>query len=213
MRFPFLARFPARLIGLGVRPLLCDPGAHCFYFHSNGHLTNINNINLLVLNALDQIDAGLKGRQLQHPLHDKLKAAAGQILRATGVINNLRTFARASGASMHSIILADAIASAAALLGETLRLQQVELSIHVADRKAEVWGDMLQIEQVLVNLLTNACDALSAAAVRRIVITAEADEDWQMVTVTDTGHGIAPETLAHIFDPFFTTKEVGRSYQ
>ena len=170
----------------------------------------LNNINLLVLNALDQVDVELKGRQLQHPLHEKLEAAAEQVQRATGVINNLRTFARASGTSMHAIVLADAIDSATALLRETLRLQQVELSIHMADRKAEVWGDRLQIEQVLVNLLTNACDALNDAAVKRIMITAEADEDWELVTVTDTGHGIAPQTLPHIFDPFFTTKEVGR---
>lgn len=72
---------------------------------------------------------------------------------------------------------------------------EIELLVHLADSHAEVWGNRIQLEQVVVNLLMNASDALKGAAFKRVTITVEADEDRHVVTVTDTGHGIAPEAL------------------
>jgi C4-dicarboxylate-specific signal transduction histidine kinase len=61
----------------------------------------------------------------------------------------------------------------------------------------------------MVNLLINASDALKEAVVKRASIAVKTDGDWEVVTVSDTGHGMTVETLSHIFDPFYTTKEVG----
>lgn len=169
----------------------------------------LNNIKLLVLNALDQVDEGLNGRQLQHPLHEKLEIAAAQVERASSIVQNLRTFARDSGMKKGPVVLEEAIHSAAALLAETFRMGEIELSVDLADSKAEVWGNRLQLEQVLVNLLMNASDALKEAMVKRVSITVKTDGDWKVLTVKDTGHGMTAETISHIFDPFYTTKEVG----
>lgn len=169
----------------------------------------LNNINLLVLNALDQVDEGLNGRQLQHRLHETLEIVAAQVQRASSIVQNLRTFARAAGVKKGPVVLRDAIQSSGALLGETFRMGGVELSVDLENPEAQVWANRLQLEQVLVNLLMNASDALKEAAVKRVSITVKTDGDWEVVTVTDTGHGIAAETLSHIFDPFYTTKEVG----
>jgi two-component system C4-dicarboxylate transport sensor histidine kinase DctB len=106
-------------------------------------------------------------------------------------------------------VLGDAIHSSVALLAETFRMEQIQVSVDLADSKAEVWGNRLQLEQVMVNLLMNASDALKKAVVKRISITVRTEGDWKVVTVSDTGHGMTVETLSHIFDPFYTTKDVG----
>jgi signal transduction histidine kinase len=169
----------------------------------------LNNIKLLVLNALDQVDGGLNGRELQQPLHEKLEIVAAQVERASSIVKNLRTFARDSGMKKGPVVLGETISSAAALLAETFRMGEIELSVDLADSKAEVWGNRLQLEQVVVNLLMNASDALKGAVVKRVSITAKTDGAWEVVTVRDTGHGMATGILSHIFDPFYTTKEVG----
>ena len=169
----------------------------------------LNNIGLLVFNAIDQVEHGLKGRQLQDPLHAKLDAALAQVERAGRIIQNLRTFARASGTTMGPVVLAEVIQASVGLLSEPLRLGAIEVSVNLEDPAAEAWGNTLQLEQVLVNLLTNAKDAVARTAVKRITITVHPDHEWQVITVTDTGQGMTDDTLLHIFDPFYTTKEVG----
>jgi len=169
----------------------------------------LNNIGLLVFNALDQIEQGLKGRQLQEPLHAKLDAALAQVERAGRIIQNLRTFARASGTTMGPVVLAEVIQASVGLVSEQFRLGVIEVSVDLEDPSAEAWGNTLQLEQVVVNLLTNAKDAVAQTSVKRITIMVRPDHEWQLITVTDTGHGMTDDTLLHIFDPFYTTKEVG----
>ncbi len=83
--------------------------------------------------------------------------------------------------------------------------------------------DQTQIDQILANLCVNACDAIDGAGAITIETSnvtmtqdevadtfAEATGDYVLLSITDTGHGIDQETLAHIFEPFFTTKEVGK---
>ena len=169
----------------------------------------LNNIKLLVLNALDQVDEGLTGRQLQQPLHEKLEIVAAQVERASSIVQNLRTFARDAGMKKGPVVLGEAIHSAVALLAETFRIGAIELAVHLTNPTAQVWGNRLQLEQVLVNLLMNASHAVKGALVKQVCITTKSDGAWEVLTVSDTGHGIAPETLPYIFDPFYTTKEVG----
>jgi C4-dicarboxylate-specific signal transduction histidine kinase len=110
---------------------------------------------------------------------------------------------------MGPVVLAEVIQASVGLLSEPLRLGAIEVSVNLEDPAAEAWGNTLQLEQVLVNLLTNAKDAVARTAVKRITITVHPDHEWQVITVTDTGQGMTDDTLLHIFDPFYTTKEVG----
>ena len=93
----------------------------------------LNNIKLLVLNALDQVDGGLNGRKLQQPLHEKLEIVAAQVDRASSIVKNLRTFARDSGMKRGPVVPGETISSAAALLAETFRMREIELSVDLAD--------------------------------------------------------------------------------
>jgi signal transduction histidine kinase len=89
---------------------------------------------------------------------------------------------------------------------------QVTVEIVVADDLPAAWGDAVQIQQVLVNLITNAIDAMKAVSGRRRRLRLEADfsEDGEiLIAVADTGVGIAPDEARRVFEPLFTTKPDG----
>ena len=66
------------------------------------------------------------------------------------------------------------------------------------------------MEQVLVNLISNACDAMETRPVRKLVLTAEVDSTSLNISISDTGMGISKDNLEHIFDSFYTTKPKGK---
>jgi two-component system C4-dicarboxylate transport sensor histidine kinase DctB len=94
------------------------------------------------------------------------------------------------------------------LLDTRLRDENVSIVLHLT-RPAWVRGDAIRLEQVLINLLRNALDAMHDKPCKRLEIRLEADEQLWRLTVADNGGGIAEEHLAQVFDPFFTTKPVG----
>ncbi len=169
----------------------------------------LNNINLFVHNALDQVDKTLHGQPAQESIHRGLDMALGQIARAARIINNLRSFARTAGTDRGPVPVTELIHDSVSLLHEKLHQGNIEVAVTLEDPRTEVWANRLQLEQVLVNLLTNACDALHVAAVKQITVTGRTDQAWHVITVSDTGEGMPAEMVPRIFDPFFTTKEVG----
>jgi signal transduction histidine kinase len=88
-----------------------------------------------------------------------------------------------------------------------MRAIEVTFDLHGVD--LIVLGNPIQLEQVFINLLTNARDALTDADRREVHIASRQDGDKVIATVADTGSGIPVEVEQRIFDPFFTTKEVG----
>jgi two-component system C4-dicarboxylate transport sensor histidine kinase DctB len=76
-------------------------------------------------------------------------------------------------------------------------------------RPAKVRGDAIRLEQVLVNLLRNALDAMADTSTRQLDIALAPERGRWLLTVTDSGSGIAEDHLSQVFDPFFTTKPVG----
>jgi C4-dicarboxylate-specific signal transduction histidine kinase len=98
---------------------------------------------------------------------------------------------------------------AISLMHEQLRLRQIELRLQFPSEEVLVFGNAIQLEQVMINLLTNARDALAGAAQKLITIACTMEPDKVELRVCDTGPGIPPDFEKRIFDPFFTTKEVG----
>ena len=90
-----------------------------------------------------------------------------------------------------------------------MRSEQVELRTRVDD-EAEVLGDAIRLEQVLLNLLHNALDAMADSEARILEVRIARDGDACLLSVEDSGGGIAEETLGRVFEPFFTTKPVGQ---
>ena len=103
----------------------------------------------------------------------------------------------------------DTITAALALTGEQLRLNNVTLDVKHTDEQPVVLANAIQLEQVFVNLLSNARDAVKQSATKTVKIITRVHNGGVEAIVQDTGVGISPEDLNCIFDPFFTTKEVG----
>ncbi len=137
-----------------------------------------------------------------------LERISSQTLRAGKIIDNLRDFTRGHASGDTAISLADAARRTDGLVGAMIRGDGVTLEIAVPEDLPLVRGEVTRVEQVLVNLLTNARDALLARprTRRAIRMTAAVDADVVRLEVSDTAGGIPADVLDRVFDPFFTTK-------
>jgi len=106
-------------------------------------------------------------------------------------------------------VLSEVITSSFSLIQEQLRLRQIGVKVEMPDEEVVVIGNAIQLEQVFLNLLTNARDAMNEQEEKQIIITCTTNDDLVEIRVRDTGSGIDPAIAPRIFDPFFTTKEVG----
>ncbi|WP_460109371.1 sensor histidine kinase [Pseudomonas sp. H3_E06] len=138
-----------------------------------------------------------------------LKPLDDMLTRMAALTGHLKTFARKSPSGLRERLdLAAVVDQALQLLDTRLRDEQISTVLHLT-RPAWVRGDAIRLEQVLINLLRNALDAMADQPIKRLEVRLEADEQLWRLTVSDSGTGIAEEHLAQVFDPFFTTKAVG----
>ncbi|GAC1566339.1 MAG: hypothetical protein NVS3B14_07810 [Ktedonobacteraceae bacterium] len=168
----------------------------------------LNNIGLFVGNAIDLIELGTTDNNPDRTLHE-LYNAMQQVRKATEIISHLRTFGRAAPVSFEQVSIQQVVERAISLMHEQLRLRQIETMLHFPEEEVVVIGNAIQLEQVVINLLTNARDALANVTRKVITITCTLEEESVELRVSDTGPGIPADLEQRIFDPFFTTKEVG----
>jgi len=166
----------------------------------------LNNIGLFVGNAIDHIELGVGDRER---LLDELRHAVQEVRRATAIISHLRTFGRVAPVSREPVRINGVVRRSFSLLYEQLRMRQIEVRLDLCPEDPVVVGNAIQLEQVFINLLTNARDALADAPRKLIHIESAVSEDVVDLLVRDTGPGIPEGLQQRIFDPFFTTKEVG----
>ncbi len=168
----------------------------------------LNNIGLFIGNAIDLIELGLTDTQPDRITHE-LASAMQQVRKATEIISHLRTFGRAASVSYEPVMLGQVIRNSISLMQEQLRLRQIEVRLDFADEELTVVGNAIQLEQVFINLLTNARDALADRPRKVVTIAYVQHDDSVELSFCDTGPGVPPDLEQRIFDPFFTTKEVG----
>jgi len=166
----------------------------------------LNNIGLFIGNVLDQVR---RGSFEDADVIEELESAMEQVRKATAIISHLRTFGRAAPVSLEAVDVDDVIERSLLLMQEQLRLRGIEIELDLSPETLIVLGNSIQLEQVFINLLTNARDALAESRGKTIRIATTADANWIRIRFSDTGPGIAKELEQRIFDPFFTTKEVG----
>ncbi|OXH92102.1 two-component sensor histidine kinase, partial [Burkholderia multivorans] len=136
----------------------------------------------------------------------------GKLVDGMAVLTGeLKTFARKPDVERVAVSLNEAVAHARLIYDARLRDEGVQLDVNIAPGTT-VSAESSQLQQVIVNLLGNALDAVHDAPVRRIAIAADAPDAHGRVrfTVTDSGAGIAPDVLPHLFEPFVTTKPRGQ---
>jgi len=130
--------------------------------------------------------------------------------RAAKIVSNLLTFARQHQPERTIADLNQVIDDTLELRRYALRVAQIEVETRLDPRLPITWADPFQLQQVVLNLITNAEQALSAwDGERKIVLTTAHQGGHLVIRVGDSGPGIAPEHLPRIFNPFFTTKAVG----
>ena len=144
-------------------------------------------------------------------LNDKLERIEGQTARAAAIIDHMRMFGREAKESPEPIDPRNIVINALDLMGEQLRLAGIEIVTEFAENCTSILGHSIQMEQVILNLLTNARDAMvEAAGEAKITLKVFQVDDFIHITSEDTGSGIPDDVLSRIFEPFYTTKEMGK---
>jgi len=166
----------------------------------------LNNIGLYLGNVIDQVELGQVD---QERIVRDLQGAQEQVRKASEIISHLRTFGRDATVSVEPVDVNEVIERSLSFMYEQLRLHQIEVRLDLRAVPAIVSGNSIQIEQVFINLLTNARDALEESKRKCVEVNSVRDGELIRVTFRDTGPGIPEGLEQRIFDPFFTTKEVG----
>jgi two-component system sensor kinase FixL len=135
--------------------------------------------------------------------------AIEQVDRAAQIIRRLREFVAKGEADRRTESLSKIIEEASALALVGARSQGVRAAINLDPDAESAFVDKIQIQQVLVNLVRNAIEAMAASATRNLAITSRRVGDMIEVAVTDTGPGIAESIKARLFEPFVTSKATG----
>jgi two-component system C4-dicarboxylate transport sensor histidine kinase DctB len=129
--------------------------------------------------------------------------------RAAELIAHLRRFARKPGVVLAPVEVGEVVATALSLFGPRLDAEQVELRRVLPAGRLHVRAEEIRLEQVLVNLVANALDAVAGVPGATLTVGACRRGHNVEIWVQDSGSGIDPAHIERIFDPFFTTKPVG----
>jgi C4-dicarboxylate-specific signal transduction histidine kinase len=144
-------------------------------------------------------------------LYGKLSRIEQQTVRAAAIIDHMRMFGRKAEEDPAPVDPRKVVTNSLNLMGEQLRLAGIELVTELAEDCPFVLGHTIQLEQVLLNLLTNARDAIvQREGEAKITLRVFFDDEGVQICTEDTGGGIPEEILPRIFEPFFTTKEMGK---
>ncbi|WP_422374008.1 sensor histidine kinase [Roseibium sp.] len=133
----------------------------------------------------------------------------GMVTRMAEIAKTLKGFTRKSGTDIKPVSLRQVIDEATLLLQPQIKQKKVDLSLDLPDADIIVKGGRIRLEQVVINLLSNAVDAVSGSPLPHVTLTLKRDNQEAVLTVSDNGPGIDADVLPQIFDPFFTTKDVG----
>lgn len=134
-------------------------------------------------------------------------------LRASAVIRKLRAFLARQAVEKQPFHVVDAVREVESLVRREARRRRIAFDLRLPSTPAQVLGDRTQFQQILLNLLLNAMDAVADQPEDRRTIVISLQERLRgeeiEIAVEDRGHGIAPENLQRLFDSFFTTKRQG----
>jgi PAS domain S-box-containing protein len=143
----------------------------------------------------------ISGDEQKAPLLEKI---ARQTFRASEIVNSLLNFSRTSPTEFISVDLNKIVSETLALMEHQLTKTQVTATLTLDERLPRIKGSPGKLQQVFLNLFLNARDAMEKGGV--LAVKTSAHDGHVLVTVADSGAGIARENLEKIFDPFFTTK-------
>lgn len=167
---------------------------------------NIISMELQLLQSLESLPPAIL---------DELKICTSQISRIVTITENLKVFSRIPKKKMIMANINNVIDHLLTLHATQLKIEEIETDVHYQPGLPEIILDREKIEEVLLNLISNAMDAMEGQEKKILRITTEkeslpGDHDQLRIMIADTGTGIKSEDMSKIFDPFYTTKETGK---
>ena len=160
-------------------------------------------------------EAGLRWLRRDVPDLKEVTTSIGHVVaqgrRASEIVTRIRTFLKKAPPQRDMLQIGEIIEEATALVARELAKDKVTLTVESQPSLPPIRGDRVQLQQVLVNLLINAGQAMAGQPGSRTITLRAGSEDSETlaITVQDSGPGIQPEDLPRLFDPFFTTKDGG----
>ncbi|MBP1097721.1 PAS domain-containing sensor histidine kinase [Bradyrhizobium diazoefficiens] len=160
-------------------------------------------------------EAGLRWLRRDVPDLKEVATTIGHVVaqgrRASEIVTRIRTFLKKAAPQQDMLQIGEVIEEATALVARELAKDDVALTVELQHGLPPVRGDRIQLQQVLVNLLINASQAMSGRPGSRVITlrAGTVDSETLAITVQDSGPGIPPDDMARLFDPFFTTKDDG----
>ena len=160
-------------------------------------------------------NAGLRWLNRREPNVEEARSAfecvASEGHRAGQIITGIRAMFRKDSGNRSLVSVSELVCEVVSTsLGE-LKSRRVSLALELLDNLSPVRADRIQLQQVLLNLLTNAVDSMASITDRPHVLRVRSErlEDWALISVQDSGTGITPEHAERVFEAFFTTKPNG----
>ena len=172
-------------------------------------------VNQPIAGVVTNAEAGLRWLNGAMPDLEEAKASLGLIVRdanrASAVIRRIRDFLKKEHSQTTSIDANGVVREAIALTRGEIEKRFIELRTQLSDDLSRVRGDRIQLQQVVVNLILNAVEAMADTPPPRelLVTSGKASDGGVLVAVRDSGAGIDPRDLHRIFEAFFTTKPTG----
>jgi two-component system NtrC family sensor kinase len=151
----------------------------------------------------------IRDSELTDTQRDSLEVIKAETMRASQVVKDLLAFARRSEPHREPLDVNLVITRTLRLRHYQLSTNQIHVQTMLGAELPSVVGDARQLQQVCLNLVTNAIQAMAPAGGGRLRVVTRADGSSVVLEVTDTGHGIPAAVRARIFEPFFTTKSEG----
>jgi PAS domain S-box-containing protein len=192
--------------------------AHVSRISTIGELTAsiAHEVNQPLSGIVNSGSACLRWLAANPPNLDEVREAVRRIIgagkHAGEVIARIRAMTKRTAAAKEELDLNETIREILVLVGDEAKRQSVILRTSFAIDLSHVWGDRVQLQQVVLNLLINGIEAMSGVSERArelVITTRNLDPEQVQVTVEDSGMGIDPSTIEKIFEPFYTTKSTG----
>jgi signal transduction histidine kinase len=166
--------------------------------------------------SITNANTALRWLAAEPPNLDEAREALNRILRdgkrASDIIVRIRAFVRKEAPRTDRFDLNEMVSEIVALSGTELRRHGISPRTRLADGLPPVTGDRVQLQQVVLNLILNAADAMGEAreeSPELLIMTGRDEAGGGRVAVRDTGPGLAPDSLPRLFDAFYTTKPAG----
>ncbi len=154
------------------------------------------------------------GRFLERDQRDEamqnLSTISSLVGRAANIMDHLRVFARKTPAQMAPVEICEIVRRTVGLLADVGRFKGVDLHVDLPDQEIYAFAEPIRLEQVLINLLQNAVDAVQDSERKHVTLSIEEQDEAVSIAVCDSGAGISASDLPRLFEPFFSTKAVGQ---